>query len=81
MDRMAGLVLWNGGIFLIAAALVAIFRVGSGVQRFAIIGVGYVAGRASAGPVIAGMIVSAGHRKQRIEQARLLQTQEDQISA
>src|SRR5580704_19446550 len=47
----------------------------------AIIGVDHVAGAAAAGAVIAGLIVRAGKRKQRIEEAGLLKSQEDRICA
>src|SRR5580700_8250991 len=47
----------------------------------AIIGVDHVAGAAAAGAVIAGLVVRAGKREQRIEQAGLLKSQEDRVCA
>ena len=75
LDRMARFVLRNGRIDLRAVALIAVRGVGPGMHRRAVVGVDHMAGRAAAGAVVAGMIVGAGQRKQRIEQARLLQAQ------
>ena len=55
--------------------------VSAGVLRRAVVGVDHVAGAAAAGAVVAGLIVGAGKRQQRIEQARLLQSQKDRIGA
>ena len=41
----------------------------------------HVAGRAAAAAIVAGLIVGAGKRQQRIEQARLLQAEEHGIGA
>ena len=81
LDGMAGLVFGNGGIGGSAEAGVAELRVGAGVRRIAIVGVNDVAGGAAAGAIVAGMIVGAGQRHDRIEQARFLQAEENGIGA
>ena len=81
LDRMARLVLRNGRIDLRAVRLIAVLGVGPGMHRRAIVGVDDMAGRAAAVAIIAGMIVGAGQRKDRIEQARLLQAEKDRIGA
>ena len=71
----------NGGIDLRAVRLIAERGVGAGVHRRAIVGVNHVAGGAAAVPIVAGMIVGAGQRKNRIQQARLLQAQKHRVGA
>src|SRR5690242_9910382 len=58
---------------------VAKHRIGPGVRGIAIVGVNYVACRASTGAIIAGMIVRAGQRHHRVNETRLLQTKKDGI--
>ena len=45
----------------------------------AIIGIDDVAGGASAGPVVAGLIVRARERKQRVKQTSLLQSKKNRV--
>ena len=54
-------------------------RISPGVRGIAIVGVNDVARRASAGAIIAGMIVRAGQRHHRVNETRLLQTKKDGI--
>ncbi len=77
--RMTGFVAWNRGIGLVAQTSIAILGEGAGVHRRPIVCIDNVAGRAAARPVIAGMIVGAQEVKGRIQQARLLQADEDRI--
>ena len=49
------------------------------MRGIAIIGVDYVASRASTGAIIAGMIVRAGQRHHRVNETRLLQTKKNGI--
>ena len=55
--------------------------VGRGVRGVPVVGVDHVAGRAAGGAVVAGVIVGAEHVERRVEQARLLQAQEDGVGA
>ena len=80
-DGMARFRFGNGGIARSAEAGVAELRVRAGVRGVAIVGVNHVAGRAAAGAIVAGMIVRAGKRHHRIEEAGLLQAEEDGIGA
>ena len=60
---------------------VAELRIGAGVRRIAVVCVDDMACGAAAGAVVAGMIVCAGQRHHRIDQARFLQAEEDGIGA
>ncbi len=71
----------NGGIGGGGLSQISGRSVGAGMFRRTIVGVDHVAGAASAGAVVAGLIVGAGKRQQRIEQASLLQSQKDRIGA
>jgi hypothetical protein len=79
--RMARLILRNRGIggFRRAAIRMGIVKFGRGMHRRAVVGVGGVTRRAAAGTVVAGMVVGAHQGGQRIEQARLLQSQEHRV--
>ena len=64
-----------------AFAEMAELRVRAGMLRRAIIGVNHVASGAAAAAIVAGFVVGAGQRKQRIEQARFLQAEKNGIGA
>ena len=53
----------------------------AGVHGRAVVRVDDVAGGAAAGAVVAGLVVRSQERQQRVEQARLLQAEEDGIGA
>ena len=80
-NGMAGFVSRNRRIGCRAVAAIAEARVWAGMLRRAVVGVDHVARRASAGAIIAGLVVRAGQRKQRIEQARFLQAEKNGIGA
>src|SRR5207253_2804707 len=63
------------------SASVAEWRVLRGMVRRAIVRVRHVASGAAAAAIVARLIVGAGKREQRIEQARLLQPEEHGIDA
>ena len=69
------------GSFDRAEAAIAEWRVLRGMFRRTVIRVDDVARRAAAGAIIAGLIVRARQRKQRIEQARFLQAEKNGIGA
>src|SRR5882724_2002150 len=56
-------------------------RVTPGMRRVEIIRVYHMAGRAAARAIVPGMIVRAGQRENRIQQARLLQSKKYRIGA
>ena len=76
-----GSLLRNRRIGRCAFAHVAELRVLRGMFRRAIVGVDHVARRASAGAIIAGLVVRAREREQRIEQPRFLQAEKHRIGA
>ena len=76
-DSLCGMV----GSICDAVRLVAVLRVRARMHRRTIVGVNHVARRAAAVAIIARMIVGAGQRQNRIEQARLLQTQKHRIGS
>src|SRR6266704_3321503 len=78
---MARSVLRYGRIGRCAEAGVAELRVGAGVRRIAIVGVNHMTRRAAAPAIIAGMIVRARKREDRIEQSSLLQAKKNGIRA
>ncbi len=80
-DGMSGLISRNGGIGGRGLSQISGRSVGAGMFRRTIVGVDHVAGAAAAGPVVAGLIVGAGERQQRIEQAGLLQSEKNRIGA
>ena len=51
------------------------------MDRRAVVGVDDVAGGAAAGAVVAGVVVGAEEVERRVEQARLLQADEDGVGA
>ena len=57
------------------------FGVGAGVDPGAVVGVDDVAGGAAAGAVVAGVVVGAEEVERRVEQARLLQAENDGVGA
>ena len=77
LDRMARLVLGNGRVGGVGCRRGCRNGVRAGVDRRAIVGVDDVAGGAAAGAIVAGMVVGAEEVERRIEQARLLQADED----
>src|SRR5262245_27065208 len=64
-----------------AQALVAVFAVPAGMRRRAIVRVNHVTRRATAGAIIAWMIVRTHEAEQRIMQTRLLQVQKNGIDS
>ena len=80
-DGMSGLISRDGGIGGRGLSQIAGRSVGAGMFGRTVVGVDHVAGAASAGAVVAGLIVGAGKREQRIEQASLLQSEKDRIGA
>ena len=80
-NRMAGFALCNRGIGGRALAEMAKRRIRTGMLGRAIVGVDYVARRATAAAIIARLIVRARKREHRVEQARLLQAKEHRIGA
>ena len=80
LQRMPALTLVDSGVVADAAAGVAEGRGLRAVAGIAVVGVEHVAGRAAAGAVVAGLVVGAGKAQQRVEQARLLQAEEDGVS-
>ena len=80
-DGMAGLGLVDRGIGGGACAAVAKLCVCGGVRWIVVVGVDDVAGGAAAGAVVAGVIVGAGKRHDRIEEAGFLQAEENGIGA
>ena len=80
-DGMSGLISWNAGIGGSGLSQISGGSVSAGVFRRTVVGIDHVAGAAPAGAVVAGLIVGAGERQQRIEQARLLQSQKNRIGA
>src|SRR5260370_3177040 len=81
LDGVPALIARNGGIDLRAVGLIAECGVGAGVNQRAIVGVDDVAGGAAAGSIIARMVVGAGQRKDRIEQAGFLQAEKNGIGS
>src|SRR5690349_14585573 len=81
LDGMAGFVLRDRRIDLRAVRLIAVSSVRAGVNRRAIIGVDDVAGGAATRAIVAGMIVGAGERKDRVKQARFLKAEENGVGA
>src|SRR5260221_1385199 len=80
-DRMPRLVMRNRWVFRRAEAAVAKRRVLRGMLYRTIVCVNHMACRASARAIVAGLIVRSRHRKQRVEQTRLLQAKEHGIGA
>ena len=80
-DGMAGFIARNGGVDLKAMPLIAESGVWAGMDGRAIVGVNHMAGGAAALPIIARMVVGAGQRKNRIQQARFLQAEKYRIGA
>src|SRR5258707_6316497 len=62
-NGMAGFVAWNGGIGGRGLAQIAVDSVCAGMFRRTVIGIDNMAATASAGPVIAGLIVGARKRE------------------
>ena len=81
LDGMAGFVASGWWDRSGAVRLIAVSGVRAGMNRRSIVGINHVAGGAAAVPIIARMIVGAGQRKDRIEQARFLQAQENRVGA
>src|SRR5262249_28349091 len=79
LDRMPGLILGNGWIGAEAVTSVPEASIGAGMVRVPVIGVDDMAGGATAGPVVARLIVRSQQRQHRVEQPRLLQSQEDRV--
>src|SRR5580765_2407129 len=81
-DRMAALIVAQTGLVAAEAqALVAVLAVVSGVGWGAVVRVNHVTGRATAGAIVARMVVRAQETEQWIVQARLLQVQKNRIDA
>src|SRR5437016_2499090 len=78
---MPGLVFRNGGIDLRAMSLVAEGRVRTGMHRRAIVSVDHVARGAAAVPIVARMVVGAGHGENRIQETGLLQAKKHRVGA
>src|SRR6478735_4692964 len=78
---MAWLVLGNRRINGSRSAAVSVLRRPCRVFRAPVIRVDDVACRATTVAIVAWLIVGAGERQHRIEQARLLQAEEDRIGA
>src|ERR1700691_3404822 len=78
-NGMAGFVARNGGIGSCSLSLIAVNRVCAGMLRRSVVGIDDMAGAASAGTVVAGLIVGAGERKQRVEQARFLKAKKNRV--
>src|ERR1700675_2038618 len=76
---MSGFVVRNRRVQRDAVPKVPVRRKRTGVLCGTVVGINHVTGAAAAGTVVARLIVRAGKREQRIEQARLLQTQEHRI--
>src|SRR5258707_3539450 len=68
---MARLVLRDGGIERCALPRMAVARVAAGVLLVAVVGVHRVAGAASRGAVVAGLVAGAQEPQMRVVQARL----------
>src|ERR1043166_7974375 len=62
-------------------AAIAIARIGAGVIGVPVVGVDDVASRAAAGSVVTGVVVGAQEGEERVEQAGLLQAEEDGVRA
>jgi len=80
-DRVPRLVLRQRGIGARRAAAVAGRGVGTRVHRRAVVRVHHVAGAAAARAVIAGVVVRAEEREQRIEETRLLRAEDHRVDA
>ena len=76
---MAGFVLGNRRIGGRAEAGVAELRVRPRVYRVAVIGIDDMTRGAATGAIVAGVIVRAGKRHDRVEQARFLETEKNGI--
>ncbi len=80
-DRMAGAVLGNGRVGRKARALVAEAGIRPRMHGRAVVGVDHVAAAATAGAVVAGVVIGAEEIQRRIEQAGLLQPQKNRVGA
>ncbi len=80
-DRVARLIARDHGVSLSAQSLVAEGGVRAGVDRRSVVGVDHVAGGAAAGSIVAGMVVGPEEVERRVEQAGLLQADEDRVGA
>ena len=79
---MAALIVAQAGLVAAEAqALVAVLAVVSGMGRRAVVRVDHVTGRATAGAIIARMIVRSQETEQGIVQTHLLQVQKNRINA
>ncbi len=81
LDRVAPLLPRDRRIGGRRRSEVAEFRVLAGVRRVAVVGVDHVTRRAPGGAKVAGVVVGAEHVQRRVQQARLLQSQEDRVGA
>ena len=81
LHRMPGFVLRNLRIVLHRRAAVARLCPETAVHRAGVVGVDDVTGAASAGAIVAGMIVRAHHVQRGIEQAGFLQADPDRIGS
>src|SRR6266850_3675966 len=80
-NRVSGLVTRNCRIGGRGPSLIAVGCVYSGMLRRTVVGIDDVTGATSAGSIIAGLIVGAWKREQRIQQAGFLQAENDWVSA
>src|SRR5580692_11647370 len=78
---MAGFIFGDGGVGGGAFAEMAEAGVWAGMLRLAVVCVNHVTGGAAAAAIVAGSVVGAGQREQRIEQARFLQAEKNGIGA
>ena len=81
LDRMAGFVLGDRRIGVLAQPTMPRLSVRAGVHRRAIVGIDDVTRRATARPIIAGVIVGAEEVERRVEQTSLLQPNENRVGA
>src|SRR3989475_2828314 len=79
LEGMAGFVLRNCGIGRSAEAGAPELRVGARVCGVAVVGIDHVTRGAPTGAIVAGMIVGARKRQDRVEQASFLQSEKNGI--
>ena len=81
LERVAALVLRDGRVLLLRAAVVAELGDVGRVDRVAVVGVESVAGRAAARAVVTGLVVRAHVVERRVEQAGLLDADPHRVGA